>query len=46
MVLADADRKCGSLLIGGQGSGKTSVALRAYRNDVRDPDAAVIVIDP
>src|SRR3954452_2050455 len=46
VVLADADRKFGSLLIGGQGSGKTSVALRAYRNDIRDPDAAVIVIDP
>ncbi len=46
VVLADADRKYGSLLIGGQGSGKTSVALRAYRNDIHDPNAAVIVIDP
>jgi hypothetical protein len=46
VVLADADRKYGSLLIGGQGSGKTSVALCAYENDIRDPNAAVIVIDP
>src|SRR5215211_7671149 len=46
VVLADADRKYGTLLVGGQGAGKTSVALRAYCNDIRDPNAAVIVQDP
>jgi len=42
----DGDRQYGSLLVGGQGSGKTSVELRMYLNDVHDPNAAVIVIDP
>jgi hypothetical protein len=40
------DRKYGTLLVGGQGSGKTSVMLRLALNDVLDPDAAVIVFDP
>jgi Replication-relaxation/Type IV secretion-system coupling protein DNA-binding domain len=40
------DRKYGSLLVGGQGSGKTAAMLRMYLNDVRDPHAAVIVLDP
>lgn len=40
------DRKYGTLLVGGQGSGKTSAMLRMYLNDIRDPNAAVIVIDP
>jgi len=38
----DGDRQYGSLLVGGQGSGKTSVELRMYLNDVHDPNAAVI----
>ena len=42
----DGDRRYGSLLVGGQGSGKTSVELRMYLNDVHDANAAVIVIDP
>jgi len=46
VCLADSDRPQGALLVGGQGSGKTSVELRMYLNDIRDPDAAVIVIDP
>jgi hypothetical protein len=40
------DRKYGSLLVGGQGSGKTAAMLRTYLNDTRDPDAAVVVLDP
>src|ERR1700684_1252897 len=40
------DRKYGTLLVGGQGSGKTSAMLRLALNDVLDPDAAVIVFDP
>src|SRR3954447_13471790 len=40
------DRKYGTLLVGGQGSGKTAAMLRHYLNDIRDPDAAVVVLDP
>ena len=40
------DRKYGALLVGGQGSGKTSALLTFYLNDIEDPDAAPIVIDP
>jgi hypothetical protein len=40
------DRKYGTLLVGGQGSGKTSALLRLALNDVLDPDAALIVFDP
>ena len=40
------DRKYGVLLVGGQGSGKTSAMLRLYLSDIRDPDAAPIVVDP
>src|SRR4051812_30103038 len=40
------DRKYGSLLVGGQGSGKTAAMLRTYLNDIRDTDAAVVVLDP
>lgn len=40
------DRKYGTLLIGGQGSGKTSAMLRLALNDILDPDASVIVFDP
>ena len=40
------DRKYGTLLVGGQGSGKTSAMLRLALNDVLDPDAALIVFDP
>jgi hypothetical protein len=40
------DRKYGSLLVGGQGSGKTAAMLRTYLNDTRDEDAAVVVLDP
>lgn len=46
VYIADDDRKYGTLLVGGQGSGKTSAMLRMYLNDIRDPNAAVIVFDP
>jgi hypothetical protein len=44
--IAPADRKFGHALIGGQGGGKTSVLARHFANDARDPDRAVILIDP
>ncbi|WP_028064627.1 type IV secretion system DNA-binding domain-containing protein [Solirubrobacter soli] len=40
------DRRYGTLLVGGQGSGKTAAMLRTYLNDIRDHDAAVVVLDP
>lgn len=40
------DRRYGSLLVGGQGSGKTAAMLRTYLNDIRDENAAVVVLDP
>ena len=44
--LAPADRKYGHALIGGQGGGKSSVLARHFASDARDPDRAVILIDP
>ena len=44
--LAPADRKYGHALIGGQGGGKSSVLARHFANDTRDPDRAVILLDP
>jgi hypothetical protein len=41
-----ADRKYGVLAAGGQGSGKTALQLRLYQSDIRDPNAAPIIIDP
>ncbi|MGH2905014.1 MAG: type IV secretory system conjugative DNA transfer family protein [Solirubrobacteraceae bacterium] len=40
------DRKYGVLLVGGQGSGKTAAMLRLYLSDIRDANAAPIVMDP
>jgi Replication-relaxation len=40
------DRRYGVLAVGGQGSGKTALLLRLYLSDIRDPDAAPIVVDP
>jgi hypothetical protein len=40
------DRKFGALLVGSMGSGKSAAMLRMYLNDLRDVDAAIIVIDP
>jgi hypothetical protein len=44
--IAPNDRKYGHALIGGQGGGKSSVMARHFANDVRDPNRAVILIDP
>jgi uncharacterized tellurite resistance protein B-like protein len=44
--IAPADRKYGHALIGGQGGGKSSVMARHFLNDVRDPDRAVVLVDP
>ena len=46
VCVADSDRPQGSLMVGGQGSGKTSAELRMYLNDIRDANAAVVVFDP
>ena len=40
------DRKYGAMMIGRQGSGKTAAMLRMYLSDIRDPNAAPIVVDP
>jgi Type IV secretion-system coupling protein DNA-binding domain len=40
------DRKYGVLLVGSMGSGKSAALLRLYLNDLRDDDAAIIVLDP
>ncbi len=46
VLIQPSDRKYGALLVGGQGCGKTSALLSFYLNDIEDPDAAPIVIDP
>jgi hypothetical protein len=40
------DRKFGALLVGSMGSGKTAAMLRFFVNDLRDDNAAIVVIDP
>ena len=40
------DRKYGALLVGSQGSGKSAAMLRLYLGDLRDDDAAIVVLDP
>jgi hypothetical protein len=44
--LASWDRRYGHALIGGQGGGKSSVLARHFANDTRDPNRAVVLIDP
>jgi hypothetical protein len=46
VLIHPSDRKYGALLVGGQGCGKTSALLSFYLNDIEDPDAAPIVMDP
>ena len=41
-----SDRKYGVLAVGGQGSGKTALLLRMYLSDIRDANAAPIIVDP
>jgi hypothetical protein len=45
VVIAPADRKYGVLMVGAQGTGKTSALISLYLNDCRDPDAAPLVLD-
>ena len=46
VVIHPDDRKYGALLVGGQGTGKTSALLTFFKNDVECEDTAPIVIDP
>jgi hypothetical protein len=46
VLIHPSDRKYGALLVGGRGTGKTSALLSFYLNDIEDPDAAPIVINP
>jgi hypothetical protein len=46
VAIAAADRKYGHALVGGQGGGKSSVMARHFANDARDPDRAIVLIDP
>ena len=46
VVIHPDDRKYGALLVGGQGTGKTSALLTFYKNDVECDDTAPIVLDP
>ncbi|OAI39115.1 hypothetical protein AYO39_03165 [Actinobacteria bacterium SCGC AG-212-D09] len=46
VLLHPDDRKYGALLIGSMGSGKTAALLRMVLNDIRDENAAPIVLDP
>ncbi|MEA2312711.1 MAG: hypothetical protein QOE28_2679 [Solirubrobacteraceae bacterium] len=45
-LLHPDDRRYGALLVGGQGSGKTAAMLRLYLGDLRDENAAIVVLDP
>jgi hypothetical protein len=45
VVIDPADRKYGVLMVGAQGTGKTSALISLYLNDCRDPDAAPLVWD-
>ena len=40
------DRKFGVMAVGGQGTGKSAALLRMYLNDIRDANAAPVVMDP
>ena len=46
VVIHPSDRKYGALLVGGQGTGKTSAMLSSTSTTSRIPNAAPIVIDP
>lgn len=45
VAIADSDKRMNAMLIGGQGTGKTSVMCRGIAADVADPNCAVIVLD-
>ena len=46
VVIHPMDWKYGALLVGGQGTGKTSAMLTFFENALTDENAAPIVIDP
>jgi hypothetical protein len=46
VTISPADRKKGHALLGGQGTGKSSLLARHFANDARDPDRALILFDP
>ncbi len=46
VVIHPMDWKYGALLVGGQGTGKTSAMLTFFENSLTDQNAAPIVIDP
>jgi Replication-relaxation len=45
VAIADLDKRMNVMLLGAQGTGKTSVMCRGIAADVVDPDCAVIVLD-
>lgn len=46
VCISPPDRKYGHALIGGQGTGKSSVMARHFANDARDRDRSIILVDP
>jgi hypothetical protein len=46
VLIHPSDWKYGALLVGGQGTGKTSALLGFFENSLTDENAAPIVIDP
>jgi hypothetical protein len=46
VLIHPSDWKYGALLVGGQGTGKTSAMLGFFENSLTDENAAPIVIDP
>ena len=46
VVIHPSDWKYGALLVGGQGTGKSSAMLTFFENALIDENAAPIVIDP
>jgi hypothetical protein len=45
VAIADQDKRMNAMLLGAQGTGKTSVMCRGIAADVTDPNCAVIVLD-
>jgi hypothetical protein len=45
VTIADQDKRMNAMLLGAQGTGKTSVMCRGIAADVTDPNCAVIVLD-
>ncbi len=45
VAIADGDKRMNAMLLGAQGTGKTSVMCRGIAADAADPNCAVIVLD-